>query len=88
MHKTYQFQYEAQAFRALFQAIGRCIRHIHDLGSIFLLDERLQEKIDKFPDWVKSSFVVSENVSQELKNFYQTMLKNMILFKEMKNILD
>ncbi|CAM9104373.1 unnamed protein product [Phaeothamnion confervicola] len=32
--------YQQQAFRALNQALGRCIRHIYDYGVIFLLDSR------------------------------------------------
>ena len=32
--------YEAQAFKALNQALGRCIRHRHDWGAIILLDHR------------------------------------------------
>lgn len=34
--------YEQQAFRALNQAIGRCIRHRGDWGSILLVDERFK----------------------------------------------
>lgn len=35
--------YEQQAFRALNQAIGRCIRHRGDWGAIFLVDERFKQ---------------------------------------------
>ena len=35
--------YEQQAFRALNQAVGRCIRHRGDWGAIILLDERFQQ---------------------------------------------
>ena len=34
--------YTLQAFRAVNQAVGRCIRHIHDYGSIVLIDDRLE----------------------------------------------
>ena len=34
--------YEQQAFRALNQAVGRCIRHRGDWGAIILVDERFQ----------------------------------------------
>jgi len=34
--------YEQQAFRALNQAVGRCIRHRGDWGAIILMDERFQ----------------------------------------------
>ncbi|KAB7508085.1 Fanconi anemia group J-like protein [Armadillidium nasatum] len=34
--------YEIQAYRALNQALGRCIRHRYDWGAIILVDERYQ----------------------------------------------
>lgn len=34
--------YEQQAFRALNQALGRCIRHKNDYGTIILVDERFK----------------------------------------------
>lgn len=34
--------YTTQAFRALNQALGRCIRHLNDYGSIVLCDTRFQ----------------------------------------------
>ena len=33
--------YEIQAFRALNQALGRCIRHKRDWGAILMVDDRL-----------------------------------------------
>ncbi len=35
--------YELQAYRALNQAIGRCIRHRGDYGAVILVDSRFQE---------------------------------------------
>ncbi|KAK9811933.1 hypothetical protein WJX73_000684 [Symbiochloris irregularis] len=35
--------YTQQAFRALNQAVGRCIRHKGDWGAIMLIDERFQQ---------------------------------------------
>lgn len=32
--------YTTQAFRALNQALGRCLRHFHDWGAVLLVDER------------------------------------------------
>lgn len=32
--------YSIQAFRALNQALGRCLRHVHDWGALLLIDER------------------------------------------------
>lgn len=44
------FRYEIQAFRALNQALGRCIRHRNDWGAIILLDSRfsLPKNIKRF----------------------------------------
>ncbi|KAK8866713.1 hypothetical protein M9Y10_009680 [Tritrichomonas musculus] len=68
--------YETSAFRSIFQAIGRCIRHRDDYGTIFLIDQRFQNFISKFPRWVQSSFVKHngiEEVKQNLITFYQNM---------------
>lgn len=32
--------YTVNAFRALNQALGRCIRHIDDWGAVLMVDER------------------------------------------------
>lgn len=46
--------YELQAWRAVNQAIGRCIRHRHDYGAIVFLEERMQrsESVAMLPRWV------------------------------------
>jgi len=36
--------YEIQAYRALNQALGRCIRHVNDWGAIVLIDERFTKE--------------------------------------------
>jgi len=50
--------YEIQAFRALNQALGRCIRHKADWGAILLVDDRFS-KIPRYVNglskWVRSS---------------------------------
>ena len=47
--------FEVQAFRALNQALGRCIRHRHDYGAIILLDQRFsgQRYIKNLPKWIR-----------------------------------
>jgi Fanconi anemia group J protein len=35
--------YNAQAFRALNQAFGRCVRHVEDWGSIFIVESRFTD---------------------------------------------
>ncbi|KAM4130138.1 hypothetical protein ACJW30_01G078200 [Castanea mollissima] len=46
-----------QAFRALNQAAGRCIRHRFDYGAIILLDERYQEERNRayVSKWLRKS---------------------------------
>ncbi|VEL09296.1 unnamed protein product [Protopolystoma xenopodis] len=50
--------YEAQAFRALNQAIGRCIRHRNDWGAVLLVDSRFVEQPDRHTQsisrWIRS----------------------------------
>lgn len=36
--------YTSQAFRALNQAVGRCIRHRNDWGAIIMIDSRLRQR--------------------------------------------
>lgn len=57
--------YNQQAYRAIAQALGRCIRHIADYGAIFLLDIRHCDDGSpnngcpsahvKLPKWMRSS---------------------------------
>jgi Fanconi anemia group J protein len=48
--------YESQAFRALNQALGRCIRHRHDWGAIVLLEQRFtsQRNVSQLSKWVRN----------------------------------
>ncbi|XP_057365993.1 Fanconi anemia group J protein-like [Daphnia carinata] len=50
--------YEIQAFRALNQALGRCIRHRADWGAILLVDDRFAKTpryVNQLSKWVRSS---------------------------------
>ncbi|GMH35725.1 hypothetical protein BSKO_03593 [Bryopsis sp. KO-2023] len=49
--------YEQQAFRALNQGVGRCIRHRNDYGAILLLDERFCEpqSLSSVSRWVRGA---------------------------------
>ncbi|KAM3616193.1 uncharacterized protein V6R79_014125 [Siganus canaliculatus] len=40
--------YEIQAFRALNQALGRCIRHKNDWGALILVDDRYKNNPNKY----------------------------------------
>lgn len=71
--------YDAQAYRALFQATGRCIRHSQDYGSIILIDSRFSKQINRFPRWMQQSFVSPEHdtppneLPGKLERFYKEM---------------
>ena len=48
--------YEAQAFRAMNQALGRCIRHRHDWGAVILLDHRFCQQprtVNQLSKWIR-----------------------------------
>ncbi|KAF7677269.1 Fanconi anemia group J protein [Astathelohania contejeani] len=70
--------YETQAYRAVNQALGRCIRHKDDWGAIFLLDSRYKDKrtIDAMPKWVRENhknYDEFESCETEFKNFINKM---------------
>ncbi|XP_035207448.1 Fanconi anemia group J protein-like [Stegodyphus dumicola] len=47
--------YEIQAFRALNQALGRCIRHRDDFGALIIVDERFQNErhLNSLSKWIR-----------------------------------
>jgi len=47
--------YAAQAFRALNQALGRCIRHKSDWGAILMIDSRLKQgtSMNNISKWIR-----------------------------------
>ncbi|KAF8026326.1 hypothetical protein BT93_F2958 [Corymbia citriodora subsp. variegata] len=68
--------YCQQAFRALNQAAGRCIRHVLDYGAIILLDERYREERNRayISKWLKKSFNMYESLDaslEGLKSFFR-----------------
>ncbi|KAM7260392.1 hypothetical protein ACFE04_016133 [Oxalis oulophora] len=68
--------YCQQAFRALNQAIGRCIRHKFDYGAVILIDERYQEERNRvyISKWLRKSFKQFENFDaslEGLKSFFR-----------------
>ncbi|XP_072075269.1 uncharacterized protein [Arachis hypogaea] len=65
-----------QAFRALNQAAGRCIRHKLDYGAIILLDERLREERSRafISKWLRRNLKVYDNFElsiEGLKSFFE-----------------
>jgi Fanconi anemia group J protein len=74
--------YETQAFRALNQALGRCIRHRLDWGAIILLEHRFTNRINvqHLSKWVRS----------DVKTFnkFQDGLESLIRFVDINRIQD
>ena len=59
--------YEIQAFRALNQALGRCIRHRRDWGAILMVDARygqITRYVESLSKWVNSRH----------KNFFEKII--------------
>lgn len=54
--------YEIQAYRALSQSLGRCIRHPGDYGAVILMDYRIAMNLEKFPVWVRKNMHQNMNV--------------------------
>ncbi|OHS94883.1 hypothetical protein TRFO_10820 [Tritrichomonas foetus] len=68
--------YNAQAFRALFQSVGRCLRHSSDYGAIVFMDSRIESNLGKLPAWISKnlhSSINAENAAKLLSSFYTTM---------------
>ena len=71
--------YEIQAFRALNQALGRCIRHKRDWGAILMVDDRygkIPRYINGLSKWVRSGvdhFSNCEVMLNSLKTFNEEM---------------
>lgn len=61
--------YEIQAFRALNQALGRCIRHRRDWGGILMVDDRyqkIQRYIGSLSKWVRAGVIHHKDCNQML----------------------
>ncbi len=68
--------YEVQAFRALNQAMGRCIRHKNDYGAILLCDVRFKDQRNKnnMSRWMRDLIMnggAMQDVVLPLKLFFQ-----------------
>jgi fanconi anemia group J protein len=68
--------YEKQAFRAINQALGRCIRHKDDWGAIILLESRFHQSrnLDQLSRWIRP-------ITKKLKDYHVGM-------KELKSFID
>ncbi|CAO3697444.1 unnamed protein product [Rhizopus microsporus] len=71
--------YSIQAYRAINQALGRCIRHRNDWGAIILLEDRFQtqENVKGLSKWIRSKLQVYDNFQEgisSLKSFVKHRL--------------
>ncbi|KAF1769617.1 hypothetical protein GCK72_001434 [Caenorhabditis remanei] len=60
--------YTTQAYRALNQALGRCLRHKNDWGAMLLIDDRLERQTEKIMTGATSARV-SKWIRAQLKNY-------------------
>ena len=72
--------YDIQAFRAVNQAIGRCIRHRNDWGAIILLDARFDVSrcTSSISKWIRSRLVHYADFKQgfqSLKGFIEFQME-------------
>ena len=74
--------YEVQAYRALNQALGRCIRHRKDWGAIILMDSRFSDpKSRKYiSKWIREKINASE-----MRDF-STAFDSLVSFFEGKKV--
>nr|XP_042713832.1 Fanconi anemia group J protein isoform X3 [Chrysemys picta bellii] len=72
--------YEIQAYRALNQALGRCIRHKKDWGALVLVDDRFRSNPNKYitglSKWVRQQIQHHENFSTALESLDAFAKKN------------
>ncbi|OAG29633.1 hypothetical protein NEDG_00766 [Nematocida displodere] len=74
--------YEAQAYKAVNQAIGRCIRHRSDWGAIFLLDTRYSytNNSKKLSGWATGHLRVVKEVRDVIGDFAAFIKKYNAIF--------
>ncbi|KAJ1948938.1 Fanconi anemia group J protein, partial [Linderina pennispora] len=75
-----QAWYEVQAFRAINQALGRCLRHRMDWGAIIMLEARFRfpGNIEKLSKWVRGRVRVFDQflpAMDSLAEFYQARIQ-------------
>merc|ERR1719370_924338 len=66
--------YQIQAFRALNQALGRCIRHKDDWGAILMVDERYRgnpKYVSSLSKWVRGKLRHFDDCHQMLEDLGQ-----------------
>ncbi|KAJ2524557.1 hypothetical protein GGI11_000727 [Coemansia sp. RSA 2049] len=72
--------YDIQAFRAINQALGRCLRHKMDWGVIIMLESRFSYSwnVSQLSKWIRNHVRVYDGFSDaqdELESFYDTRIQ-------------
>ncbi|KAM7033415.1 Fanconi anemia group J protein isoform 2-T3 [Acridotheres tristis] len=72
--------YEIQAYRALNQALGRCIRHRNDWGALILVDDRFRNNPNKYitglSKWIRQQIQHHGSFSSALRSLHAFALRN------------
>ncbi|KFV17727.1 Fanconi anemia group J protein, partial [Tauraco erythrolophus] len=72
--------YEIQAYRALNQALGRCIRHRNDWGALILVDDRFRNNPNKYitglSKWIRQQIQHHENFGSALESLHSFARRN------------
>ncbi|NXL93809.1 FANCJ protein, partial [Alectura lathami] len=72
--------YEIQAYRALNQALGRCIRHKSDWGALILVDDRFRNNPNKYitglSKWIRQQVQHHENFGSALESLHAFAERN------------
>ncbi|KFZ64989.1 Fanconi anemia group J protein, partial [Antrostomus carolinensis] len=72
--------YEIQAYRALNQALGRCIRHRNDWGALILVDDRFRNNPNKYitglSKWIRQQIQHHENFGSALESLQAFARRN------------
>ena len=73
--------YKIQAFRAINQALGRCIRHQNDWGALVIVDKRFIDKPKEYctglSKWIRNKVKLYNNFDtamNSLEDFYKQMM--------------
>ncbi|XP_063258912.1 Fanconi anemia group J protein isoform X2 [Prinia subflava] len=72
--------YEIQAYRALNQALGRCIRHRNDWGALILVDDRFKNNPNKYitglSKWIRQQIRHHGSFGSALESLHAFALRN------------
>ncbi|KFU86246.1 Fanconi anemia group J protein, partial [Chaetura pelagica] len=73
--------YEIQAYRALNQALGRCIRHRNDWGALILVDDRFRNNPNKYitglSKWIRQQIQHHEKFGSALESLQAFARRNL-----------